>query len=81
MKLGLKIIIVGFILFAIGVICVELTAQSLHSESIHSSDIPLWIKLINNVPTHLVYVGIITIIVGFIIRRKQYTGGRRDMRK
>ena len=81
MKLGTKIIIVGFVLFTIGVIGTEVTAQSLSSESRNLSDIPLWVRLVDGVPTHLVYGGIITIIAGFIIRRKQYTGGMRDMRK
>lgn len=81
MRLGTKIIIVGFILFTVGVIGIEVTIQSLSSESIHLSDIPLWIRLVDDVPTYLVFVGIITTIAGFIIRRKQYTGGMRDMRK
>jgi len=80
MRLGTKIIIIGFILFTVGVIGNEVTDQ-LSSKSIHSSDIPLWIKLINNMPTYLVFVGIITTITGFIIHRIQYTGGMRDMRK
>ena len=74
------VIIVGFILLTVGVIVNELTPNSLHPESIHLSDIPLWIRLVDYVPTYLVFVGIITIIVGFIIR-KQNTGGMRDMRK
>ncbi len=81
MKLGTKIIIVGFILFTIGVIGIELTIQGLHSEPRNMSDIPLWIRLVDDVPAFFVYVGIITTIVGFIIRRKQNTGGMRDMRK
>lgn len=81
MKLATKIIILGFILFTVGVIGIESTAQNLSSESISLSDIPLWIKLVDDVPTYLVVVGIITTIVGFIIRRNQNTGGMRDMRK
>lgn len=81
MKLAPKIIILGFILFTIGVIGIEATAQNLSSESSSLSDIPLWIKLVDDVPTYLVSVGIITTIVGFIIRRNQNTGGMRDMRK
>lgn len=80
-RLGTKIIIVGLILFLIGVMGIELTPHGLSSEPIHLSDIPLWVKLIDKIPTHLVYGGIITTIVGFIIRRKQYAGGMRDMRK
>jgi len=81
MRLGTKIIIVGFILFTVGVIGIEVTVQSLSSEPSNLSDIPLWIRLVDDVPTYLVFVGIITTIVGFIVRRKQYTGGMRDMRK
>ncbi len=81
MRLGTKIIIVGFILFIVGIIGIEVTIQSLSSESSNLSDIPLWIRLVDDVPTYLVFVGIITTIAGFIIRRKQYTGGMRDMRK
>ena len=80
-RLGIKIIIVGLILFLIGVMGIELTPHGLSSESIHLSDIPLSVKLVDKIPTHLVYGGIITIIVGFIIRKKQYPGGMRDMRK
>ena len=80
-RLGAKIIIVGLILFLIGVMGIELTPHGLSSESIHLSDIPLWAKLIDKMPTHLVYGGIITTIAGFIIRRKQYAGDMRDMRK
>jgi hypothetical protein len=81
MRLGTKIIIVGFILFTVGVIGIEVTVQSLSSEPSNLSDIPLWIRLVDDVPTYLVFVGVITTIAGFIIRRKQYTGGMRDMRK
>jgi len=81
MRLGTKIIIVGFILFTGGVIGIEVTVQSLSSEPSNLSDIPLWIRLVDDVPTYLVFVGIITTIAGFIIRRKQYTGGMRNMRK
>jgi hypothetical protein len=81
MRLGTKIIIVGFTLFTVGIIGIELSAQSLSSEPRNQSDIPLWIRLVNDMPTYLVFVGIITTIAGFIIRRKQYTGGMRDMRK
>lgn len=80
-RFGTKIIIVGLILFSVGVMGIELMPNSLSSESIHLSDIPLWIKLIDKIPTHLVYGGIIATIAGFIIRRKQYTGGMRDIRK
>jgi hypothetical protein len=81
MRLGTKIIIVGFILFTVGVIGIEVTVQGLSSEPSNLSDIPLWIRLVDDVPTYLVFVGVITTIAGFIIRRKQYTGGMRDMRK
>ena len=81
MRFGTHIIIIGFILFVSGVIGIELSFQGLHSESIHMSDIPLWIKLVNELPTHLVYVGIITTIAGIVIRRKQNTDGIMDMRK
>lgn len=81
MRLGTKIIIVGFILFTVGVIGIEVTVQSLSSEPSNLSDIPLWIRLVDDVPTYLVFVGVITTIAGFIIRRKQYTGGMRNMRK
>jgi hypothetical protein len=81
MRLGTKIMIVGFILFTVGVIGIEVTVQSLSSEPSNLSDIPLWIRLVDDVPTYLVFVGIITTIAGFIIRRKQYTGNMRDMRK
>ena len=81
MKFGTKMIIVGFILFAVGVVGIEVTAQSLSSESIHLSDIPLWVRLVDGAPTYLVFVGIITTIAGFIIRMKRYRGGMRDMRK
>jgi hypothetical protein len=81
MRLGTKIIIVGFILFTVGVIGIEVTVQSLSSEPSNLSDIPLWIRLVDDVPTYLVFVGIITTIAGFIIRRKQYTGSMRNMRK
>lgn len=80
-RLGTKIIIIGLFLFLIGIMGIELTPHGLSSEPIHLSDIPLWVKLIDEMPTHLVYGGIITSIVGFIIRRKQYTGGMRDTRK
>lgn len=81
MRLGTRIIIVGFILFTVGVIGIEVTVQSLSSEPSNLSDIPLWIRLVDDVPTYLVFVGVITTIAGFIIRRKQYTGGMRNMRK
>ncbi len=81
MKLGTKIIIVGFILFTVGVIEIELTIQDLQSEPDNMSDIPLWIRLVDDVPTFFVYIGIITTIAGFIIRRKQNTDSMRDMRK
>ena len=81
MKLTTKIIILGFILFTVGVIGIESKAQNLSSESSSLSDIPLWIKLVDDLPTYLVIVGMITTIVGFIIRRNQNTGGMRDMRK
>jgi len=81
MRLGTKIIIVGFILFTVGVIGIEVTVQSLSSEPSNLSDTPLWIRLVDGVPAYLVFVGVITTIAGFIIRRKQYTGGMRDMRK
>lgn len=80
-RFGKKIIIVGLTLFLIGVMGIELTSGGLHSESIHLSDIPLWIKLIDKIPTHLVYGGIITTIAGIVIRRKQNTTDMRDMRK
>jgi len=80
-RFGTKIIIVGLILFLIGVIGIELTPNSLSSESIHLSDIPLWIRLIDQMPTHLVYGGIITTIAGIIIRRKQNTNSMKDISK
>ncbi len=80
-KLGTKIITVGLVLFLIGVIGIELTPHGLSSEPIHLSDIPLWVKQIDEIPSHLVYGGIITTIASFIIHRKQCTGGIRDMRK
>ena len=80
-RFGTKIIIVGLILFLSSVTVIELMPSSLHSESIHVRDIPLWTSLIDKIPIHLVYGGIIITIAGFIIRRKQYAGGMRDMRK
>jgi len=80
-RFGTKIIIVGLILFLIGVMGIELMPNSLSSESIHLSDIPLWIRLIDKIPTHLVYGGIITIIAGIIIRRKQNTNSIKNMSK
>ena len=78
MRLGTKIIIVGFILFTVGFIGIQITVSPLLAEGV---DIPLLIILVNDVPPYLVFVGIITIIAGFIIRSKQYTGGMSDMRK
>ncbi len=80
-RFGTKIIIVGLILFLIGVIGIKLTPHGLSSESIHLSDIPLWISLIDKMLTHLVYGGIITTIAGIIIRRKQNTNSMKDMSK
>jgi hypothetical protein len=80
MKLGIKIIIVGFVLFTVGIIGIEVTAQNLSSEPNNLSDVPLWIRLADDVYTYLVFVGIITTIAGFVIRVKQYRGGMRDMR-
>jgi hypothetical protein len=81
MKLGIKIIIVGFVLFTVGIIGIEVTAQNLSSEPNNLSDVPLWIRLADDVHTYLVFVGILTTIAGFVIRVKQYRGGMRDMRK
>lgn len=81
MRLGTKIIIVGLILFLIGVIGIELTPHGLSSEPIHLSDVPLWVEIVDEIPTHPVYGGIITTIAGLIIRRKQCAGSMRDMRK
>ncbi len=78
-RLGTKIITVGLILFLIGVMGIELTPHGLSSESIHLSDIPLWVKLIDKMPTHLVYGGIITTIAGIIVRRKQNTNSMKDV--
>lgn len=75
------LIITGFILFTVGVIAIEVTAQNLSHESKNLSDIPLWIRLVNDMPRYLVFVGIITTIAGFIIHRKQNNSGMRDMRK
>jgi hypothetical protein len=41
MKLGIKIIIVGFVLFTVGIIGIEVTAQNLSSEPNNLSDAPL----------------------------------------
>ena len=81
MKLGSKIIIAGFILLAVGVVVIEGNAQSLSHEPRKLSDVPLWIRIVDDVPTYLVFVGIITTIAGFIVRMKQYRGGMNDMRK
>ena len=80
-RFGTKIIIVGLILFLIGIMEIELTPHGFSSESIHLSDIPLWIKLIDKIPTHLVYGGIITTIAGIIVRRKQNTNRMKDVIK
>ena len=72
-RFGTKIIIVGLILFLIGVMGIELTPHGLSSESIHLSDIHLWIGLIDKMLTHLVYGGIIATIAGIVIQRKQNT--------
>jgi len=74
-------IIVGFILSAVGVIAIEVTAQSLSHEPRNLSDIPLWVGLVSDMPNYLVFVGIIAAIVGFIIRKKRYRGGMEDIRK
>lgn len=81
MRLGIKIIITGFILFAVGVMGIEMTVQNISSESSDLSDVPLWIRLVDGVPVYLVFLGIITTVAGFVIRRKQNTGGMRDMRR
>lgn len=81
MKLGTKIIIVGFILFTVGIMEIEVTAQSLSSTPSNLSDIPLWIRIVDYIPTFVVFVGIITTITGFIIHRKQKYDGLRDMKK
>ena len=81
MKIGTKIIIIGFVLSAVGVMGIEVTTQSLSPESRNLSDIPLWIILVNDIPTYLVFVGIIITIVGFIVHKKRYRGGMEDMRK
>ncbi|QLH06519.1 hypothetical protein [Nitrosopumilus ureiphilus] len=81
MKIGIIVIIVGFTIFTIGVIGIEVTVQNLSSEPRNLSDIPLWIRLVDDVHPYLVFVGIIITITGFIIRRKQNTGGMREMRK
>ena len=75
----IKIIIVGLILFLVGVGGIELTSYNLSSESIHSSDVSLWIGIIDKISTHLIYGGIITIIVGIIIQRKQKTTSMKDV--
>lgn len=72
-RFGTKIIIVGLLLFLIGITGIELTSHRLPSDSIHLNDIPLWIILIDKIPTHLIYGGIITTIAGVIIRKKQNT--------
>ena len=80
-RLGTKIIIIGLFLFLIGVMGIELTPHGLSSEPIHLSDIPLWVKLIDKMPTHLVYGGIITTIAGIIIRKKQNINSMKEMSK
>ena len=81
MKIGPKIIIVGFILFAVGVMVIEVTAQNLSHEPRKLSDIPLWIRIVDDMPTYLVFAGLVTTVAGFIICMKQYRGGMKDMRK
>ena len=81
MKLGIKIITVGFILFTVGIIGIEVTAQNLSSEPNNLSDAPLWIRLVDDVHIYLVFVGIITTIAGFVICGKRNTDGMRDMRQ
>ena len=47
MKLGSKIIIAGFILLAVGVVVIEGNAQSLSHEPRKLSDVPLWIRIVD----------------------------------
>ena len=81
MKLGTKIIIVGFILSAVGVVGIEVISQSLSHEPRNLSDIPLWVGLVSDMFNYLVFVGIIITIVSFIVRMKRYRGGMEDMKK
>ena len=81
MKLGTGIIVAGFVLFAVGVVWIEITAQNLSHEPRSLGDVPLWIIIVDDMPTYFVFVGIITTVAGFITHRKRYRGGMRDTRK